>query len=187
MMSYYVYKFLNIDDDVVYIGKTENLNSRMKSHNHLPTNVYKEIVKIEYLDFKTKDDTELAEKYYIIKMKPIHCTDYKKKKSNLRIDALDKRKWRPYNPSDVRWYLSVNERLELLRRGIKENEGLIGEILFNADGEGFCDVSAYYAAPICEKKIIYYDECSYKEVIEEINNENIKLKRLINKMAAATD
>ena len=81
MMSYYVYKFLNIDDDVVYIGKTENLNSRMKSHNHLPTNVYKEIVKIEYLDFKTKDDTELAEKYYIIKMKPIHCTDYKKKRA----------------------------------------------------------------------------------------------------------
>ena len=65
-----VYRFLNKNNEVIYIGKATDLNQRMKNHNHLPEECYKERIRVEYIKFKTEDDMNLAERYFILKCNP---------------------------------------------------------------------------------------------------------------------
>ena len=37
-----VYRFLNKDNEIIYIGKTKDLDNRIKTHEHLPKECYLE-------------------------------------------------------------------------------------------------------------------------------------------------
>lgn len=41
----YVYRFLNKNEEVIYVGQTKYLDLRIGSHNHLPKIAYKETEK----------------------------------------------------------------------------------------------------------------------------------------------
>ncbi|MGL5712212.1 MAG: nucleotide excision repair endonuclease [Paraclostridium sp.] len=71
----YVYRFIGKNNNVMYVGKTVNMNSRMKAHftkGHLPIECYKAIAKIDYMKFKTEVDSLIAETYFINLYRPYY-------------------------------------------------------------------------------------------------------------------
>lgn len=61
MNGYYVYRFINYDDDIVYVGRTVNLLQRFTNHSFLTD----AIKKIEYITCRTYADMVWKEIYYI--------------------------------------------------------------------------------------------------------------------------
>jgi len=72
--SYYVYRFVNEDNQVIYVGRTENLHQRLKKHfsgkGHLPQKCYDSVARVDYLTFKNKNDMKIKEIYYISVYQP---------------------------------------------------------------------------------------------------------------------
>ena len=69
----YVYRFLDGKGNIIYIGKTVNMDNRMQSHftkGHLPKECYRTVAKIEYQKYKTESDSLIMETYYITKYSP---------------------------------------------------------------------------------------------------------------------
>ena len=93
-----VYRFLNQSNEILYIGKASGLRNRLKLHDHLPQYCYNETDRIEFLSFKTKDDMELAEKYFIAKCQPRYNTREKATCYTLSIPVLDEAHWTHYLP-----------------------------------------------------------------------------------------
>lgn len=60
-MGYYVYKFLDREKDVVYVGRTTNLRQRFNQYEHLSDN----IAEIQYIKCDSKADMLWKEIYYI--------------------------------------------------------------------------------------------------------------------------
>lgn len=59
--NYYVYRFKDKNDNIIYVGRTINLENRFKQHEHL-TDIVK---KIEYIECPTETDMVIKEIYYI--------------------------------------------------------------------------------------------------------------------------
>lgn len=72
--SFIVYKFLNDYNDVLYIGKTVNINQRMFTHfgnsGHLGKDKYDQVTKIEYIICENNADMSIKEIYFINRYKP---------------------------------------------------------------------------------------------------------------------
>lgn len=65
---FYVYRFINSLNQVIYVGKTkEELQKRFKAHKHLPDVCYKSVRKIEYIICASESDMSIKEIYYINK------------------------------------------------------------------------------------------------------------------------
>ena len=71
---HYVYKFININSEIMYVGETNNIDRRIREHlscNPSKTcfkrSDLKTISKIEYLTLKSSKEGKLVEKYYIRK------------------------------------------------------------------------------------------------------------------------
>lgn len=69
--GYFVYRFIDYNGVILYIGRTENMNIRMKRHREIPTELYYTIRKIEYIELYDKEFMVLTEKYFISKYKPL--------------------------------------------------------------------------------------------------------------------
>ena len=71
---YYLYRFLNKKDDIIYVGKTGDILQRLNYHfgtrGHLPKQCYNDTNRIEILKLKTKTEMNIKELYYISKYKP---------------------------------------------------------------------------------------------------------------------
>lgn len=59
--GFYVYRFLNMDNKVLYVGRTHNLDQRFINHTHLT----KHVEKIEYITCDTEIEMVIKEIYYI--------------------------------------------------------------------------------------------------------------------------
>ena len=69
----YVYRFIDGKGNIIYVGKTVNINSRMQQHfsnGHLPKECYNAVCRIEYQKHKTESDALIMETYYITKYSP---------------------------------------------------------------------------------------------------------------------
>ena len=63
---HYVYRFINIADTIIYVGRTsESLTQRFLGHHHLPDECYRQVKRIEYIECATAAETALKEIYYI--------------------------------------------------------------------------------------------------------------------------
>lgn len=91
-----VYRFLNKDNEIIYIGKAADLNKRISCHNHLPKECYEERKKIEYIQFNNEQECLFAEKYLIIKNKPKYNIDFKDIDFILNLNDFDELKWNKY-------------------------------------------------------------------------------------------
>lgn len=70
---FYVYRFLNKNFEVIYVGRTVNIKKRMSQHftkGHLPSECYKQVARIDYLELETKADMNIVELYFIGKYRP---------------------------------------------------------------------------------------------------------------------
>ena len=75
----YVYRFLDENLKVLYVGKTVNMHYRMKEHfskkSHLAdSGLYEKVHKIEYITCPTEYDSLAKELYYINLYKPQYNT-----------------------------------------------------------------------------------------------------------------
>lgn len=92
-----VYRFVNNQGDIIYIGKAKCLKTRLSNHKHLPEECYLECDKIEFMMFDTEYDMDLAERYFIPRYKPKYNTDMKNNNISLHINDLEIKMWKSYN------------------------------------------------------------------------------------------
>ena len=92
-MTNCIYRFKNENQEVIYIGKTIDLNNRIRRHKHLDDKCYEEIKTVEYITLNTVNDIDLAERYLIAKYKPKYNTVYKYTYITLTINDLDNITW----------------------------------------------------------------------------------------------
>ena len=146
-MRFCVYRFLNKDGEIIYVGKTQNLHSRVSGHSHLPKACYEESVKIEFCEFNTEYDMDFAERYFIPKYNPMYNTMLAEKELTLKIEVLDNMNWCEYvqvqrlerttsnagivaGSSYDEWYRGVKDRCEDIETAIFELNKEREEILY---------------------------------------------------------
>ena len=75
----FVYKFIDYNDNVIYIGKTGNLHRRMRDHfngnGHLPIECYNDVARIFFIEVDGKTNTDMYETYLINKYLPKYNTE----------------------------------------------------------------------------------------------------------------
>ena len=102
----YIYRFLNKNNEVIYIGKTEtNLNIRINgyiSKGHLPKECYDEISKIQFLATTSKSMMDIKEIYYINVYKPKYSTNYIADETSLFINDFQRDIWRDFNTEEIK-------------------------------------------------------------------------------------
>lgn len=73
-MKSYIYRFIDKNRKVIYVGKTNNLNKRYNQHfgkkGHLTKECYNSVWKIEYIKVDSELNALLLETYYINKYRP---------------------------------------------------------------------------------------------------------------------
>ena len=94
----YVYRFIDCEGNVIYFGKTVNIDLRIQQHfsdkGHLPKECYRSVAKIEYQKYKTESDSLIMETYYITKYSP----KYNKLQQSRDLPTIefDEGSWRTY-------------------------------------------------------------------------------------------
>ena len=104
----YVYRFLDSKGNIIYVGKTVNMDNRMQSHftkGHLSKECYNSVAKIEYQKYKTESDSLIMETYYITKYSP----KYNKLGQSRDVPTItfDEKNWKIYKefkPVQIRDY-----------------------------------------------------------------------------------
>ncbi len=73
-MASYTYRFVDNKGEIIYIGKTVDINRRMGEHfggkGHLAKECYSSTARIDYQKHKTESDSLIAETYLITKYNP---------------------------------------------------------------------------------------------------------------------
>lgn len=94
---YYVYRFLDKSDNIIYVGKTIDINKRIYVHfsprGHLPLECYEKVSKIEYIECKNNTDMTMKEIYFINKFKPIYNVRDKIQTDELVIQEFENTQW----------------------------------------------------------------------------------------------
>lgn len=115
-----IYRFLDENSNVIYIGKAKNLKSRLRGHNHLSKECYDEAKKVEYISFKNENDMDFAERYFIHKENPKYNTSLSDKPISINIVSLDMLSWLSYNNH----YKNITENINIKIITDKEIEEL---------------------------------------------------------------
>lgn len=93
-----VYRFIDCDNNIIYIGKAKNLNNRLcknrhRGEGHLPKVAYDSVIKVEYTQFNNRNDVSDAEKYYINKFNPKYNYNYTDLDEIDNNSNLDSKEW----------------------------------------------------------------------------------------------
>ena len=65
-----LYRFKNKKGEIIYIGKADDLHTRLHQHGHLPLECYEEINSIEYSRIDNSTDRDILELVFITNIKP---------------------------------------------------------------------------------------------------------------------
>lgn len=60
-----VYKFVDYNNNVLYVGSTDNLRARLIAHTHLKYGVYEKVKYVYYIQTENITDARIYEIYYI--------------------------------------------------------------------------------------------------------------------------
>lgn len=121
-----IYRFLNNNNEIIYIGKAIDLKLRLSNHKHLSEECYKERAKIEYFSLDTKDEMDLAERYLIAKIKPKYNVVFKDRDINFEIKEFDNKEW-----IDINIDKKPKEKISIYRKNIEK----FNEIIKNKEKE----------------------------------------------------
>jgi hypothetical protein len=119
----YVYRFLNQEDEIIYVGKTENLKIRIKQHldeGHLPKECYDEVRKIEFIKLYNQYESTIYEVYYINTYQPKYNIEYKYEEGCVTIE-LPKKEWNIYKIKINGWYEFKDTNIELKEKLMEES------------------------------------------------------------------
>lgn len=165
-----MYRFLNQEGEIIYVGKAKNLKNRLNNHKHLPKHCYEERATIEYVAFETEDDMDFAERYYIPKYKPKYNYIYAERDLRVSVRELDKQKWELYESTD--FFRKYNETIESLNEKIERLKIKL-EILNEEEGwllkseDGVLDASIYFKDK-AKREMINQVRLRKEEVVSEL-------------------
>ena len=105
----YVYRFLDGYGNIIYFGKTVNIDLRMQQHfsdkGHLPKECYNSVAKIEYQKYKTESDSLIMETYYITKYSPkFNKLQQSRDFPTIQFDEGNWRTYKQFKPIQVKPY-----------------------------------------------------------------------------------
>ncbi|WP_066714228.1 GIY-YIG nuclease family protein [Clostridium sp. Marseille-P299] len=95
-----IYRFINQNNETIYVGKAKKLRARLRGHNHLPEQCYQEIDRIEFTVFETEDEMNYAERYFIPMFKPKYNEMMIERSINIPIEQFDNAKWYVYGTDE---------------------------------------------------------------------------------------
>lgn len=111
----YVYRFLDTAQNIIYVGRTININNRIKSHfarGHLPRECYDSVKVVEYMEVNTEADSILVEQYFINKYHPKYNKQGKcKSEQTVRLDIQEK--WKRYKVFNPKIKIESKEKQEV--------------------------------------------------------------------------
>lgn len=80
-MDFHVYRFLDVENQIIYVGKTNNIKNRMRQHfgknGHLPEECYEQVSLVECIELDSESDMSVLELYFINKWKPVYNSSKK--------------------------------------------------------------------------------------------------------------
>ena len=105
----YVYRFIDCEGNVIYFGKTVNIDLRMGQHfsdkGHLSKQCYNSVAKIEYQKYKTESDSLIMETYYITKYSPkFNKLQQSRDLPTIEFDEGSWRTYKQFKPIQVKPY-----------------------------------------------------------------------------------
>lgn len=105
MSNFNVYRFLDKDSKIIYVGKTASLESRLYSHfkgkAHLPKECYEMTQTVEIITLKSKAEMDIKELFYINVYKP-QFNKRSKDSAKLTIEFTETDPWVPYDINHLR-------------------------------------------------------------------------------------
>lgn len=137
MDVYYVYRFFNINNEIVYVGKTNNIDSRMRQHfsdkGHLKPEQYAQVQRVEYTECPSQLDMDILEKYLInLWQPPFNTVDRNSSISFFDLKNTKELKWIVYfNKSNNKVSApspTINDEEEKLKKLKEEQESFIKEL-----------------------------------------------------------
>ncbi|UUV46551.1 nucleotide excision repair endonuclease [Bacillus phage vB_BanS-Thrax3] len=161
--SFYVYRFLNKFNQVIYIGRTNNLKRRLEQEHfskegHLPRECYDECAVVEYMELSSESEMKIYELYLINKYNPRYNVmenrndDFKfileeqwtKVKDN---DIMTKKEYKLYSfiviNSDVGYWRTTTD-IDTLADGIKiKNRDTVTRMLESLARKSYIRVRYY--------------------------------------------
>jgi len=99
--DYFVYKFVDDNEQIIYIGKTIRLPARMVQHfktdNHLPDECYYNVKDVYYCLLKTKAEMDIYEIYLIDKFRPQYNEKSVYEQEEISSIVLPELVWKEYH------------------------------------------------------------------------------------------
>lgn len=96
---YYVYRFKDASNKIIYVGRTDNLDQRMSRHftktGHLPSDCYNRTKIVEYIEVDSYNECSILEIYFISQYSPVYNVRYAGGVNTLSLDA-SRYKWTKY-------------------------------------------------------------------------------------------
>lgn len=93
---FYVYRFINTNNEVIYVGKTNSIETRMYQHKTNKMPFWKEWQRIEYVEFENEKDQLLYEILMINKFNPKYNTK-DKFGASLDINDMHENDWKLFD------------------------------------------------------------------------------------------
>ena len=129
---YFVYKFIDSKDEVIYVGKTKvgirnRINQHFSNSGHLSKECYRQVQRIEYQTIPNKLEMDIKELYYIGKWKPKYNTINNYKEEEFTLKIVEENDWEHlkfenpfYAPTPVRtWYKSMEELEKAIEKDLE--------------------------------------------------------------------
>lgn len=127
---FFIYRFLDNKDKLLYIGKTNDMKSRMSAHfggGHLGRDKMNKVKTVEYINFDNEPDQHVSEMYLINKHKPPFNTNGVKNGTFTLDIELDK-EWTKYSikgklvdKNSVDYHIQKRKVAEDMLLDIREN------------------------------------------------------------------
>ena len=158
----YVYYFENEKNEIIYVGYTKDIDSRMNTHfknGHLENKCYEETSLVYYSKLNSVNEARIYELYYISKLKPKYNS--KLVDDEEMILTLKELEFDNYDLSNLR---SKNNN--------KTYEMIKNEFLLKVENK----IDKIETVLDCLLMLKEYPDCkNYKEVVNKVINANVNI------------
>ena len=100
----FVYRLIDENDEIVYVGKTESLPTRTNQHfsknGHLYPKIKGEKLRLQYIAMASTSLMQIREIYYINLYKPKYNTIFMNNEPSIFISDFEKDVWLDYSPGE---------------------------------------------------------------------------------------
>lgn len=143
-----VYRFLNFNEEVIYVGKTERIEYRINLHmsksGHLPAKCYEEVYKIQFMPLSSTVLMDIKEMYYINLYKPKYNSNHLYNEEAFTISDFTRDKWIDYS-KDVAREIAENKK-----------NGVVNDLLFELDNIAY-KVGTIFCRKRNDRYIVYLE------------------------------